>query len=1100
MANPYIDTQLIECNRRQSTQQEQVDKLESNALYTNKVGDTILLKSGDTIQVQSAFINQKGCNIPTSLEFKGKYLTTVKLEKTTPTKLIYNVAVDRPGLESHSQYPENNDIVDINVFDNKATLEVNYYKTSNGEQYSFLPRQHFGQIDTNITNNDSNFVWGTWTINNFTTDDSNRSAVGNKSGICYYPRYLDNAGTRVTDLPAGLLTNWNDYHLVGDYQAGGDNANVYYLKAKNDNSKYTLFTRCYNWTDYSAIDGYEVDGKTANGETWYDYCIGRDLTSLPDKLRRYECPFGANMDPARCYYTRQVDHVEIGVNKGFNSAQSVAEQITEDLQKYIETETEGAFKPTGQYNQSVNSATTTSLLKPWHASNPTILNKTTYEYQRSTIGATPVETPNQDGLDLINSYKHILVKRPDLFELGRRCNNRYGQVPIYTGVSLTAENTDTAEPHVNFNFVKNNINFDTAPLQSIYKSNKTEPIVTSWLWEDQSLEALRDLFICQGQYPDLFKVENVAYDYIDRANQVFTVSDWNGGTPILRTNTINNSRFLHMTRINYSEDGINTAYLGNDDYVRQTYGGGNFDISHMTAPIFFKYDITNVNKYTDGNSIQDLCYGFATKTHLDGLDYITIHPEVLAGGNGISSTFFMVRQGKSPQPPARALIPGNIVGNSGGVGGNTLIGWDYHFNSFGNVVMMAQTGYLTQTPNCEWSIATGEQTTRYMSDTDTGTNLNKYYTRMYLGANNTACVYDTVSNKFGWEYMHIPENVGQLYNSGESQIADPTSTTQNRLPLIDDAKNQVYKINKRLNYWTFCPDMVPYKNAQDGEVGTGSSALGNGGLSFHSTGVSEISLFNVNLEPWTVFDAHMGVNLNFGKCCDKLNWDKSLLGIMGHTYEQFNPKEITKDNNGTQTRITFNNITDIFNPSTNSEVVSSDIIDYIITPFGATQFYPQPTTIYSIRDLVSGGPHSVPVGTFVNYYPAISQVTQSIILEAVNLPTTVLNPYLNIRSDIISDSKYFGGLNSGLNYPIVAVVNKINADKDFIQLDGSDIIFTVKKDMALSSITTVITDPDGSLALVDEGSSVIYKIQRQKNGLDLNILQQIMEGEIKKKK
>ncbi len=139
MANPYIDTHLIECNRRQSTQQEQVDESESKALYTNKVGDTILLKSGDTIQVQSAFINQKGCNIPTSLEFKGKYLTTVKLEKTSPTRLVYNVAVDSPGLESHSQYPENNDIVDINVFDNKATLEVNYYKTSNGEQYSFYP-------------------------------------------------------------------------------------------------------------------------------------------------------------------------------------------------------------------------------------------------------------------------------------------------------------------------------------------------------------------------------------------------------------------------------------------------------------------------------------------------------------------------------------------------------------------------------------------------------------------------------------------------------------------------------------------------------------------------------------------------------------------------------------------------------------------------------------------------------------------------------------------------------------------------------------------------------------------------------------------------
>lgn len=1091
MANPYIDTQLIECNRRQSTQQEQIDESESKALYTNKVGDTILLKSGDTIQVQSAFINQKGCNIPTSLEFKGKYLTTVKLEKTTPTKIIYNILTNTPGLESHSQYPEINDIIPIDVFDNKATIEVNYYKTSNGEQYMFLPRVHMGQIQTDINNGDSNYNWNNWVVNNFTVDDSNRIAIGSKSGICYYPRYVTVAtGSRENDVSATFLTNWNDYHLVGDYQAGVDNEIVYQLKPKNDNSKYTLFTRCYNWTDYSLIDGYEVDGKTANGETYTDFCVGHDLTSYPNTLQRYAVPFGLhNFDPARTYYTRQVDNIDISVKKGFNSAQSVAEQITEDLQKYIETETEGTFKPSGQYNQSLSSATTTSLLKPWHSTNPSILNKDTWNASRD------ISSPNLNQLNIINSYKHILVKRPDLFEIGRRCNNRNGQVPTTLGTSLTAETTDPGSPSVDYNYVKNDINFNTGGTTPLQKTNTTDPIVTSWLWEDSTLEALRDLFICQGKYPELFKVDNVASDYIDFANQIFTCDEYNGATFIKgRTNTIKNSRFLHMSRIDRSIAGFNTDLLGNDDYFRQTYNTGLADISHMSAPIFFYYDTENATKYNDGNTVNDLCYGFATKTTIDSKDYITLHPEVSAGGSGIPFGFFINRGGKNKTAPY-SDIAGNIVKDT-----NTILGWDYHFNSYGNVVMLAQTGYLGQTPNCEWSIATGEQTTAPISPSMQGTDLNKQYTRMYLGANNTACVYDTVSNKFGWEYMHIPENVGQLYNSGESQIADPTSTTQNRLPLIDDAKNQVYKINKRLNYWTFCPDMVPYKNAQDGEVGTGSSALGNGGLSFHSTGVSEISLFNVNLEPWTVFDAHMGVNLNFGKCCDKLNWDKSLLGIMGHTYEQFNPKEITKDNNGTQTRITFNNITDIFNPSTNSEVVSSDIIDYIITPFGATQFYPQPTTIYSIRDLVSGGAHSAPVGTFVNYYPAISQVTQSIILEAVNLPTTVLNPYLNIRSDIISDSKYFGGLNSGLNYPIVAVVNKINADKDFIQLDGSDIIFTVKKDMALSSITTVITDPDGSLALVDEGSSVIYKIQRQKNGLDLNILQQIMEGEIKKKK
>jgi len=1073
MANPYIDTQLIECNRRQSTQKEQVDKLESNALYTNRVGDAILLKSGDTIQVQSAFINQKGCNIPTSLEFKGALLTNVKLNKTIPTTLITNVKTNVMGYESHSQYPEINNEVVAEVFDNKATLEVSYYKTSNGEQYTFLPRQFLvDDSDLTASNVNATLVWNKFLKNNNQTDDG--VVVGSKSGICYYT-------PKATDID---LYNMNDYHLVAD-KAGSGTDNINFIRPKNDNSKYTLFTRCYNWGSSTTLDGIQYtdpsdpDPFTVNGLSYIIACTTGDLSTMPAVLKRYLVDLTTpTFDPALTYYTQQIDNVDISVKKGFNSAQSVAEQITEDLQKYIETETEGAFYLNTTNNTAITSSTTTNLLRPRLCGNPRTFGKSYYGWGSS----------DEKALDYCNCYKHILVKRPDLFIAGRQINNRLGQIPftLATNIPLTAENTDTivGNDEMKSNFIRNDINRDGTT-----NTNWTDPIVTSYVWNRDTLEKLSELFKIQGKYPELFKVEEGSGDLIDSLNAVFNSTKMSGGLQIpTTTNTIKNSRFLHMSRINYAP--TTNAKLGSDDYTERTNTiiGVSQDVSHISAPIFFKYDDSKEDLFTDGNSIDDLCFGFATKTYLvstlgNRTPFITLHPELVGG---IPSRFFLNRDGKA--------TPGNIQKDT-----STIIGWDYHFNSYGNVVMLANTGMLPQSPNTEWGLNGGDFSTNPLTTAPTVVDFTNKYSQTYLGSNNTACVYDTVSNKFGWEYLHIPENVGQLYNSGESEVINKEQAGSTRLPLIDDAKNEVYKINKRLQYWSFCPDMKPYKNADDGDIHTGTDALTNGGATFAASGAMELSLFNFNLEPWSVFDAHTGVNLNFGKCCDKLNWNNSLLGIMGFTFEQFNPKTITSDNDGTQTRLTFNNNSSIYNPTTNSEVVSSDIKDYVTTPYGATQYYPQPALALGITEFNSNTA-GTPTYKNVLYYPAIVEATQSIILEAVNLPTTVLNPYLNIRSDIISDSKYFGGLNSGLNYPIVAVVNKINADKDFIQLDGSDIIFTVKKDMALSSITTVITDPDGSLALIDEGSSVIYKIQRQKNGLDLNILQQIMEGEMKKKK
>ena len=115
------------------------------------------------------------------------------------------------------------------------------------------------------------------------------------------------------------------------------------------------------------------------------------------------------------------------------------------------------------------------------------------------------------------------------------------------------------------------------------------------------------------------------------------------------------------------------------------------------------------------------------------------------------------------------------------------------------------------------------------------------------------------------------------------------------------------------------------------------------------------------------------------------------------------------------------------------------------------------------------------------YLPPVVNKTQSVLIEATSLPRVALFPYMTIRSDIITPQKYIGGPNSGLSLPVISVVNKINADKDYIQMEGSSDTFMVTEPSSFSSITTAIMDPDGTLSLLDEGSAVIYKITKADN-------------------
>ena len=137
---------------------------------------------------------------------------------------------------------------------------------------------------------------------------------------------------------------------------------------------------------------------------------------------------------------------------------------------------------------------------------------------------------------------------------------------------------------------------------------------------------------------------------------------------------------------------------------------------------------------------------------------------------------------------------------------------------------------------------------------------------------------------------------------------------------------------------------------------------------------------------------------------------------------------------------------------------------------------------------------------YFQYLPAITEQTQSIVVSAAKLPVRIRRPYYTIRTDILDSSKFTGGVDGTTRHKIIGVVNKTNPSSDYYQLVDGPLQFVVSNAQTINEITTSIHDPNQSLARVDETSSVIYKISRQKNTASMDILGQIMQEKQGKKK
>ncbi len=1256
----FANTTLLECTRNQSNQGESDDS-NNYSLWTNRMGRTINLNIGDTLEVKSAYINQRGSASPDSIEFKGTDLgIKCEFDETQIVKEAYTYdqmketstyGTDVPGTYNWQQGDLGfrfikNVKVEKSLTDNILYLEQQFYKNANGEETIMLPRSYNRVRFTEISNREIDFplinqaVSSYWTLSDldydFKTNDKTY-VPGINTGTPLLKvgnRYIDQTNGDSHDRVLVNLFNTHDWEcsfLQGIQEDAGDTAPgitasiSWQVKQRNDNSRFTLFEREF---DFMIWSGYEVksdtnteddtynpkfevlndsDGDTYNlsSKKWFEN--NTNIPTFDNGDNNNNFPYGyrhiVGAQPSLCRYKRRTDLLKIKLKTGFNSPESVADQITQQLQEQDKNSPIIYDKNFDIFRESVSVGISTPTFKPVLCSNYRDTNNIfTHEYTNPTLTATlnnfnsyfyPESTTNainksNSAFEWWRAHHNIYVKRPDLFIAGRDCNSRYacvhdptkagissvnivsggtgfnqggyyenvtlksssgegfgaigdvyigptGNIAIVTitkpgdfysiGTSLIPDTSiigngtgydlkvnelrpsnDSEHDDIDLNLTgRRNYILNQIPLENptTLKNNLSSPIVTSWEWNDANLQKLRKLFQVQGQYPELFTgsdntIQNTEY----LRNRHFTDGNQYAYYPAC---TIDNSRFLHINRFNYFPGSYPNGFttLGDDDYNDFTYHRPEVDeekqefnlLSHMSMPVFFYYQKENANKYTGGLDVNDLCYGFASRTPTtyggsDNVerDYIRVHPEMLVG---IRQEAFLHRGGKNSNSgiwTAEGIEPGTC-----------LIGWDWHWNSYGNLVMLKDTGIPANDQGSGGAVADrGKNTLVELDKTfsiGTGGTTNNYtgdkpLNLSYIGTNNIACKYNSANKNFFFEYLHTPERINNNWNSG---IAEETGgTTTSSVAIVDGQGTEVYKINKRLYGWTFCPDMCPYLNNDIFILGTNGTPP--------SMSINSFS----QLVAWKIYDSHMGVNLNFGKSAlistnDFSNksqlqiWNNSVLGIMGFSFDQFNPKNVIFTENGAQARIRYDNNESLYNPTTNCQVVNTDTNQFVLNPFGAVQYstqLPYGMVLRNIQYQPFG--QALQTGVESQYLPAISQQTQSIQITGVNLPRVVLKPFYSIRTDILSQDRYVGGMNGGLALPIIASINRINADKDFVQFNGGSEIFTITTPLSFSSITTAITDSDGRLTELDDGSVVIYKITKNDNLQNYDVLSQIM--------
>ena len=1064
----YVDVKLLDCSRRASIEYISGNEA-NNAIFTNKLNSGIQLDVGDTINIHSAIVSERGAGGQT-IELKGNYLDKVTIEhitKITPNSIKnnykengYSEVLNRYDSVNYETEPISRDLKDNNVH-----LTLQYYKASNGENCFSLPRCHaYDALATAYS------------------DSDNSSAGATK----FQPR-----NGRIVESDYGRDRNASSVWNASWY------LNRELLKVRQDGTKFTIFNR--------------------DGTTYFNVALATN-----DDMKYYTNGNGS-LDPAVSTYKIYRELKTIEIPEGRRSADFIAETFTQELQNASSLDkydywTDNPSVVDSYENQGVIAGTyKTDTYKPFNCANANFSKNNFNDSAYFNFNLPVLNNVTQSILDWLNCFLNIAFKRPEFVDSGR---HDWGNGSFYRGENynyITKINNDAYSGRadvrlsINASYTQENCEslakwiktqelypefWDFRNASGLY-NNRTvtntltltvsedipagsDAILVDFVTEKLELEVpflKRTITFENASVTPINGISTVDYIFTDEALYLQAIG-WDGstihvipeGTQItftitdeLPALTSDNSRFLHIDMLQAYESASKTLCSNRREFGSDQYCKNPANLAEAiryntpSEPLFVTYIKEQENNfYTNpifNTTSQRLSYGIFLEDE-DGNIMVTC-------------------QGLGEVPEGFYNASGFFIGGEEAVGNASYnldkykrhIGYDPHFTAYGNCALglYTPTDEIDMARNVETAIKTLNASGSTTNITEAIV-ISDVINQTYLGSSNPKLTYDSTKDRFAFADFYTPEFLGNEGGAGDDKTHNP----------VVDGKALVYKINKRLRRENFAPGMGPYHQKQSITVNATSQ------LSASQSDL-QVDLPNRNIYPFSIMDCQSGIAIEKFGISEEL-WDRSLMGILGFSYESIQ-SPITASNT-MQQRVNTYNIKKLNKVTTQAEIKAEDTLIYNQNIFGAIMYHPNILSSLMLHDWKQ-------TKLYYQYTTPISVDTSSLSIIGDNVPKSMLSPFFSIRSDLIDDtSAYFGSIDSGQNLPVMGIVMKNYNSGDYVYGEESSVQFTVTKPKVVTSITTSITDPDGTYSRVDDSSAVVYKIQKNRS-YPVNLLQQL---------
>lgn len=478
----YIENEIVEANRLRS-QEALSGNNENPAQWTNTLSNIYELNAGDKVSMYSGFISERGAGSLKTIELKGKSLGKKKKFTYITEDTTYEPISKIPLWSVVTQVIDE----EIELKDNEANLILNYYKNTNGTGYIGLPRM--GASFTPVAENQG------------TAKPPPGGGSIAEPGFNPLPSIPYNVADGSTNGYISPIPSF-DFMIKNDYQVCVYNALTdRCVKVKNDNTKFTLFISQYSLLNYVDGQGWTINGGFDNANEPVD-----NWTIAPE-YRHY-------------YVYRQ--KLPIKVDKGFNSAQFIADDLTKKLQGVI-SERKQIYRENMNEKETANDTIDKVINK--------IVESETYKtFNCATQGYwDPDDVANIGTGEYLstwyNNYQVVGWKRPELYETGQFVNMNAQAV----GTELT-----TADNRLLGSTIRQQYNF-----------TQDEPLRTNIPYTKDNLLKLKAFIDSQSLYPEIWESWNDDDDTpFDTAGQVtYGTGQYN------HNHTVNNTRFFHMNVI-----------------------------------------------------------------------------------------------------------------------------------------------------------------------------------------------------------------------------------------------------------------------------------------------------------------------------------------------------------------------------------------------------------------------------------------------------------------------------------------------------------------------------------------------------------------------